>query len=590
MKTGIKVAFRLFKKHAARLLTIVAIVLFSVGFMSGIGEVENAIKSATDKNYAESVLSDLYVKSKNEAGFSQEEIAKLENRFGKENLKQEFSYEYKEEEEIFRVYVSDLEQDSINRLVLTEGRYPENAGEVVAERETEGYKKYSVGETVTVQGTEYTVCGIVKNPLLVLQQDEPSFRYDGEYLSGVFYIHSERLPLVNDIHVRLTDRSVFNAFSEEYEKEILLLKSELSGELGAGNVRVLSLYENAGLYSLVAYAEKVGLIGIIFVVFFLLVTLLVVYSTMSRLFDEERSQIACQKTLGYGDFSIVRRYVAFVAVGVALGGALALPVGYGLTRVIYSAFHSHYAMPAFPSGIRFSYYLLTFGIIFTFNSLLAFFSGMRSVKGKPASLLIPKAPKSGKKVLLEKIPFLWNRLSFKYKSTFRNVLLFKSRFLMTVVSVVGATVLIFAGMGLLDCAMLRDGAFSIVAISIVLLIFSAVLCALVIYNLTNINVSERKREIATLMVLGYHDREVTGYVYREIYIMGLIGAVLGVPLGVAFIDFVFGMIDFGKLSDINWWTYLITPVLTMFFAFLSTRLLRKKIVTTDMNASLKTLE
>ena len=92
------------------------------------------------------------------------------------------------------------------------------------------------------------------------------------------------------------------------------------------------------------------------------------------------------------------------------------------------------------------------------------------------------------------------------------------------------------------------------------------------------------------MVRGYHDREVTGSVYREIYIMGLIGAILGVPLGVAFIDFVFGMIDFGKLSDINWWTYLITPVLTMVFAFLSTRLLRKKIVTTDMNASLKTLE
>ena len=169
-------------------------------------------------------------------------------------------------------------------------------------------------------------------------------------------------------------------------------------------------------------------------------------------------------------------------------------------------------------------------------------------------------------------------------------MLFKSRFLMTVVSVIGSTVLVFAGMGLLDCARLRENAFAISAVAILVLVFSAVLCALVVYNLTNINVSERKREIATLMVLGYHDKEVTGYIYREIYIMSLIGALLGVPLGVAFLDIVLGLIDFGTLSDINWWTYVLTPLLTMSFSFISTRLLRKKIVKTDMNASLKSLE
>lgn len=207
------------------------------------------------------------------------------------------------------------------------------------------------------------------------------------------------------------------------------------------------------------------------------------------------------------------------------------------------------------------------------------------MRNKPAVLLTPKAPKSGKKVLIERIPFIWKRLSFKYKSTMRNVLLFKSRFFMTVVSVIGSTVLVFAGMGLLDCAMLRENATSLVAISIALLVFSAALCALVIYNLTNINVSERNREIATLMVLGYHDNEVTGYIFREIYIMSFIGAILGIPFGI-----VFGLIDFGSLADINWWTYVLTPFITMLFSFISTRLLRKKITKTDMNASLKTLE
>lgn len=247
-------------------------------------------------------------------------------------------------------------------------------------------------------------------------------------------------------------------------------------------------------------------------------------------------------------------------------------------------------MPAFPSGVKLSYYLITFGITLVGVSLLTWFSGMKTVRNKPAVLLTPKAPKSGKKVLIERIPFIWKRLSFKYKSTMRNVLLFKSRFFMTVVSVIGSTVLVFAVMGLLDCAMLRENATSLVAISIALLVFSAALCALVIYNLTNINVSERNREIATLTVLGYHDNEVTGYIFREIYIMSFIGVILGIPFGIVFIDFVFGLIDFGSLADINWWTYVLTPFITMLFSFISTRLLRKKITKTDMNASLKTLE
>jgi putative ABC transport system permease protein len=131
---------------------------------------------------------------------------------------------------------------------------------------------------------------------------------------------------------------------------------------------------------------------------------------------------------------------------------------------------------------------------------------------------------------------------------------------------------------------------SLFVVSVAVIAFSAMLCALVIYNLTNINVSERRREIATLMVLGYKDNEVAGYIFREIYIMSFIGAILGIPCGVLLVQFVFEMLKFGALSDIRWWTYIITPCITMFFVFLSTLLLRRNIIKTDMNASLKTVE
>jgi putative ABC transport system permease protein len=247
-------------------------------------------------------------------------------------------------------------------------------------------------------------------------------------------------------------------------------------------------------------------------------------------------------------------------------------------------------MPVFQFKLNFYYYAVTMTIIVIATTLLTLIYGLRSLKKQPATLLLPKAPKAGKKVILERIPFIWNALSFKYKSTFRNVLLFKSRFLMTVVSIIGSTVLVFSGLGLMDCSVNMENGESLITISVALVIFSALLCALVIYNLTNINVSERTREIATLMVLGYNNNEVTGYINREVYIMGIIGALLGIPFGIIFIEFVFDLVSIGTLSEINWWTYVITPLTTLLFTFLSTLLLRKKILSTDMNTSLKTID
>ncbi len=592
MKGSGKIALRLFKKHFARLLTIVAIVLVSVGFMSGIAEVENKIKIAASEYCMENRVADLYVKSTAPYGFTPQDVANIEEKFGGENVKKSFCYEWEQADGHTRVYTLDTASDN-GKLELVEGRLPKDSTEVLSERETEGLNGHGVGDTVRIVNPmtgltgSYTVCGIVANPLHIYSEEEPSFT-EGKTLENIYYFHSEEPPLVNDVYVYVGEETLGDLLSDRYVKNVEILQAETVELLGgAEKVSVLTLQENIGLYSLIEYAEKVGLIGAIFVVFFLLITTLVVYSTMSRLLDEERAQIACQKTLGFSDWSIMRKYLLFVMTGALIGGGIAFLVGLGLTSIIYNAFNMQYRMPPFPASLNFFYYLLTFGIILVAMALLTVWSGKRAVAGTPATLLTPKSPKAGKKVILERIPFIWKALSFKYKSTVRNVLLFKSRFLMTVLSVIGGTVLVFASMGLLDCA---EGTPSIIAISAVLLVFSAVLCALVIYNLTNINVSERTREIATLMVLGYRQREVTGYIYREIYIMCAIGALLGLPLGVGFVEFVFGLISFGRLEDIRWTAYVLTPVITMLFGFVSTLLLRPKILKTDMNASLKTIE
>ena len=596
MRAGSKAAVRLFKKHIARLITIIAIVIVSIGFMAGIGELENKIRIAANGYYAEHNLSDLYLKSPNQTGFSAAEQNKIIERYGAENVEKSFCMETKENDEITRVYALNIGENAINKIQFLEGELPQNGNEVLVERETDALKSYDVGEKITLtlfgREAEYTVCGIVFNPLYMAKVDEPSFQFKGETLSSVVYLDKAYLPIpfVNDIYITLLDRALYDGFHESYEEYVKGEAANIEAELGTANVTVLSLYENFGFYSLASYAEKVGQIGIIFVVFFLLVTLLITHAAMARLFDEERAQIACQKTLGISEGKIVGKYVLFVGIATLLGGLSSFMVGIGLTRALYLGFDLQYEMPPFPDTPSVSYYLVTFGIVFAATTLLTLFSGLKACKEKPAHMLSAKAPKAGKKVILEKIPLLWRALSFKYKSTLRNVLLFKSRFLMTVVSVLGASVLVFAGMGLFDCALKVENGESLGFISLILIVFSAVLCALVIYNLTNINVSERKREIATLMVLGYQDNEVAGYIFREIYIMSIIGAVFGVPVGVLFVNFVFEFINFGALADVNWWTYLLAPSLTVVFAFLSTFLLRKKITKTDMNASLKTVE
>ncbi|MBQ3494531.1 MAG: ABC transporter permease, partial [Clostridia bacterium] len=455
------------------------------------------------------------MKSKNQLGFSQQEINYIENQFSHHNIMKTFCYETYINDELVRVYSYDIENANINKLQIVEGNFPKAGNEIVVERKTSKINGYELGQEITLNNNKFTVCGIVLNPLILNQVEEPSFQYENKHIENVIYINTNNNFITNDIYIALENRLLFDSFSKNYKQTINNTKTQIINELGEENVSVLGLSENFGIYSLVSYAEKVGLIGIIFVVFFLLVTLLVVYSTMSRLIEEERSHIACQKTLGCSDTKIIVKYILFVLFATLVGGLLAFGVGLALTKIIYSAFNLQYAMPPFPTSANFVYYLLTFVIILLATTILTTLTAVKIIRHKPVVLLTPKAPKKGKKVFMEKIPFVWNRLSFKYKSTFRNVLLFKSRFLMTVVSVIGATVLVFAGLGLMDCATKIDGGSSLITISAALIVFSAILCALVIYNLTNINVSERSREISTLMVLGYNNKEITGYIFRE---------------------------------------------------------------------------
>ena len=113
---------------------------------------------------------------------------------------------------------------------------------------------------------------------------------------------------------------------------------------------------------------------------------------------------------------------------------------------------------------------------------------------------------------------------------------------------------------------------------------------MVIYTLTNISVSERNREIATLMVLGYRDNEVTGYIFREVYINTTVGVIFGYPVGAVLIKLLYTAMGSGTVSDVSWFMWLAALPVAYLFTFLVTIALRPRILKIDMNDSLKAIE
>ena len=162
---------------------------------------------------------------------------------------------------------------------------------------------------------------------------------------------------------------------------------------------------------------------------------------------------------------------------------------------------------------------------------------------------------------------------------------------MTVIAVAGSMGLVAAGLALLDMCLFGDfGNASIAWLAVLIVVFAALLTFTAVYSITNISISERNREIATLMVLGYFDSEVAGYIYREIYIDAAVGVVFGYGAATLLISIVFNVMGFGSLASVSWYVWLISPVLVLLFTFVVTLCLRRKITSVDMNASLKALE
>lgn len=200
-----------------------------------------------------------------------------------------------------------------------------------------------------------------------------------------------------------------------------------------------------------ANIEKVEAIAQVFPVFFFLVAALVALTTMTRMVEEERTQIGTLKALGYSNGSIMFYYIGYSVLASLAGAAVGLAVGFKtLPAVIANAYSMMYTLPKTMIPFRWDYafVIAPLGVGCTTAATLA--ACLSQLREKPSTLMLPRAPKAGKRVLLERIGFIWKRMSFTWKVTVRNIFRYKKRLFMTVFGVAGCCALLVTGFGLRD--------------------------------------------------------------------------------------------------------------------------------------------
>lgn len=207
--------------------------------------------------------------------------------------------------------------------------------------------------------------------------------------------------------------------------------------------------ENPGWSSYGDDTDRVDRIALIFPVFFLLVASLVCLTTVTRMVEEQRTEIGTCKALGYSGFSIIMQYLVYAVLASVLGTAAGTLIGDQIfPRVIFRCYGMMYRFPQIRCPYNMHYALICLAAALICTGLTAIAACTSAMREMPASLMRPKPPKNGKRVLLERWKWLWRNLGFHTKVTIRNFSRYRTRLFMTLLGICGCTALLVTGFGL----------------------------------------------------------------------------------------------------------------------------------------------
>ena len=455
-----------------RFLSILLIVLLGVGFFAGIRAVSPDMKKTADMYFDENKMMDIEVIST--MGLTDDDVKEIQDLQDVKIVEGTYSKDVltkvDEEEVVLKIHTLS---DNINCVKLQQGEMPKNEEECVVEESFLNSTNKKIGDTIILEAKdtlagpnlknkEIKIVGSIRSPLYISRERGSTKLASGKINYYIYVPQSEIISQIyTEIYVRVKDADKLDTFSDEYEDKVKKVKSDIENiakertesEYEKLKVKpewyVLDRNQNTGYASYSQDSERIANIGKVFPFVFFVIAALISLTSMTRMVEEQRVQIGTLKALGYTKGKIALKYILYAVLATLIGGIIGMLIGFRiLPEIIYNMYAMMYSMKdvvlEFNTGIAITG--LGLALICTVGATII--ACYKELNLQPASLMRPKSPKAGKRVLLERISWLWSKLKFTQKVTIRNVFRYKKRVSMTIIGILGCTALMVAGFGL----------------------------------------------------------------------------------------------------------------------------------------------
>ena len=462
--------FRKIKSNYKRFISLLLMALLGVGFFTGIKATSPLIIQTLDKFLDKHKVYDLELVSN--LGFSDNDIKILEEI---DDISVYGSYQLdtyaKINKEDYLIRVLNID-NGVNELYLEKGRMPKNDNEIVVDSKLLEVNDVHLGDIIEIADTnlendKFKIVGSAISPIYY-SMDRGNTNIGNGKIDYFIYANKKVISkdyysylyiLENSLNKEVTNSSKYldkiDDLRKKVENKSKFLSTDRLKELGLDrdfvNVKINERTDNSSYKDIIDASSSIKQIGNVFPLVFYVIAVFISLITVMRMTQEDRLENGTMKALGYNTFQIVIKYLLFSFSATIIGSIIGIIIGCSLIpNVIWNIYQLLFRIPYFKSNINILY--ATIGTIIALicvcgSSVLSCINNLREV---PASLMRPKAPKNGKRVLLERINFIWKRLSFSKKITIRNIFRYKSRVLATIIGISGCSALILAGFGLRD--------------------------------------------------------------------------------------------------------------------------------------------
>lgn len=483
MKTKLlKHIFMKIKDNYKRFLSLICMAFLGVGFYAGIQSSSPDMLKTLDNFYDENNVYDISVISN--VGLTEDDLLKLSKIKNVElaiNIQEKDTYLEIEEN---NYVVKLIEYNSqMNNVYIKEGRLPKNNNEVSVDNALLENNNLKLGDSITIDGKKYSIVGNVISPLY-FSAERPNSNLGSGKVDYYIYVYNGFLDLeaYSNIYITvkgakkyLTNSDLYKKLINNVKKDIDLIKDKQQDirydELYSDIIETSEMYgisidesnfikpkwyiydrlDNTSYKELINASDNLKKIGNIFPIIFFAISVLVSLISMMRMIEEDRVENGTLKSLGYNSFHITLKYVIYSLLATTIGSSVGAIFGsYMIPSVIWNIYKKIFFIPKFIYLLKSDYNALGLWICILCICGTSVIVCIKNLREVPANLMRPKAPKSGKKILLERINFIWKKLKFSDKITIRNIFRYKSRVITTVLGIAGCTSLILAGFGLKD--------------------------------------------------------------------------------------------------------------------------------------------